>query len=128
MVLISNRGISRGFTLSCCTETLLYTCIFETALVLLSLDLPAREAGDRVAAFIRAVKQGKEYPAQAEEEWSAWLKVGGIFLFEKNKMDNTASKDAEKIEWKVLKAEEGKALLVSCEALEVYNTYWGSPT
>ena len=105
-----------------------YTFVCETALLRLSPDVPAREAGDLVAAFIRTVKQEKDYPAKAEEKRGAGLELGSIVRFGKYEQDNNPSNGAEKIEWKVLKAEEGKALLVSCEALEVYNTYWGSPT
>lgn len=58
----------------------------------------------------------------------ASVRVGDKVIFGSYEQDGKTSNGQEPIEWLVLEVKNGEALLISVYALDVYNTYWGSPT
>lgn len=56
------------------------------------------------------------------------VRVGDRVTFGAYEQDGKTGNGQEPIEWIVLEVKNGEALLISVYALDVYNTYWGSPT
>lgn len=123
-----------------------YHFVHGSALLRLSADTTPEDVGALVTAFIIAV-DGDMAPAMgtaavptptatprptATPKPTATpapaLKVGERVTFGHYEQDNNSGNGKEPIEWIVLEVKNGDALLISVYALDVYNTYWGSPT
>ncbi len=115
---------------------------YGCAVLRLSPDLDAEEAGLLIGRFIAAVRGGAA-PQQAAAPAATpaptpgptatpapaiSLKAGDIVTFGRYEQDNVPANGREPIEWIVLKTEDDRVMLVSRYVLDVYNTYWGSPT
>lgn len=120
-----------------------YHFVCGSALLRLSAATTPEDVGALVTAFIIAMNgdmapaMGSAAPAatpaptatpQPTSTPAPALPVGSRVTFGHYEQDGKTSNGAEPIEWIVLEVQDGDALLISAYALDVYNTYWGSPT
>ena len=105
-----------------------YSIVCENVLLRLSPNIPLDELGTIIPRFVTVVT-GKDAGASADSrEQPVSVNVGDIVKFGSYEQDGNQSNGAEPIEWIVVRAEGNTAMLVSVNALDVYNTDWGAGT
>lgn len=98
-----------------------YNFVCGNALLRLSPDVSPEEAGLLVTAFMRAVLSPAAAPASQ-------ISAGDFVRFGSYEQDGDLSNGKEPIRWLVLAVDGGAAMLVSENALDVWNIDWKSPT
>ena len=105
-----------------------YTIIQGNVLLRLSSSIPLDELGTIIPRFISVVDRKEAGVSIPSHEQAASVKVGDIIKFGSYEQDGNKSNGSEPIEWIVIHVEKNTAMLLSVNALDVYNTYWGAVT